>query len=251
MAVGGIVFITAGGFLADLNWRYPFLIYLTSLVIIPGAIWKLYEPALHRKNETAGLPDEVAKLPIESKKWVTINYLTAFVGMALFYMVPVQIPFLLNEIATVSNAQVGQAISVGMIAGATMSFNYQRIRARINFTQIYSLIFLLMAAGYFLVSQSTAYWHVLGSLFLSGLGFGMMMPNTNLCLMKVSPPAMRGRIIGGVSSFVFIGQFASPLITQPLIDFSHSISTAFLVISGVLLSISMFFVALHFFSRKA
>lgn len=252
MAIGGIVFIMLGGWLADINWRYPFLIYLTSWFVLPAALWILYEPHLSSKNLSEKEdPQKEEKLSAESKKWVAINYITAFVGITFFYMVPVQIPFLLKEIAEVSNAQVGQAISTGMLAGALMAFNYQRIRARFNFTQIYIFIFLLMATGYFLVSQSTAYWHILGSLFVSGLGFGMMMPNTNLCLMKVAPPAMRGRIIGGVSSFVFIGQFASPLATAPIIDFTGSLSATFQVVCFFLVAVAAFFGYLNFADRKA
>ncbi len=250
MAVGGIVFIMLGGVLADINWRYPFLIYLASFAVLPTALWVLYEPMLKKSiTHVEGEIPELTQLPKEAKKWLVINYLSALVGMSIFYMIPVQIPFLLKELTEVSNTQVGQAISVGMVAGAIMSFNYQRIRARFNFTQIYILIFLLMAIGYFLVSQSKEYWQVLCSLFVSGLGFGMMMPNTNLCLMKVSPPAMRGRIIGGVSSFVFIGQFLSPLLSLPVIELSGGLSAAFMAVSFLLLLISGLFLGLNFTYR--
>ena len=35
MSLGGIIFIGLGGVLADIGWRYPFLIYLFSLLVLP------------------------------------------------------------------------------------------------------------------------------------------------------------------------------------------------------------------------
>ena len=38
MSIGGILFIGFGGILADFGWRYPFLIYLFSLLVLPLTI---------------------------------------------------------------------------------------------------------------------------------------------------------------------------------------------------------------------
>jgi len=37
MGLGGVGFLSVGGFIADLNWRFPFLIYLSAWAIC-GAI---------------------------------------------------------------------------------------------------------------------------------------------------------------------------------------------------------------------
>ena len=42
------------------------------------------------------------------------------------------------------------------------------------------------------------------------------------------PAHYRGRAAGGLSSAVFVGQFASPLASQPIAD-AYSISTAYAV----------------------
>jgi MFS family permease len=44
MGFGGVVFLSARGFLADLNWRLPFLIYLFSWLLLPLMVRSLYEP---------------------------------------------------------------------------------------------------------------------------------------------------------------------------------------------------------------
>ena len=51
---GGLVFLTAGGMMADVGWRYPFLIYLFAFCILPGALVYLYEPANRRAGAGRG-----------------------------------------------------------------------------------------------------------------------------------------------------------------------------------------------------
>lgn len=244
-AIGGIIFISLGGFLADINWRMPFVVYLMAFMVIPTVVFVLYEPTITKRPKDA----PKVKLSAYTKKWMFINYGSAFVGMAIFYMIPVQIPFILNKMGDVTNAQVGQAIASGMVAGAFVSFNYSRIRQRLNFTQVYSVIFILMAIGYFIVWQSESYMHIIFGMIANGLGFGMLMPNTSLCLMAMAPTELRGRILSGVNSFIFIGQFISPIMVQPIAN-ALGLGGSFGVFGGVMVVISIFFMSLHFTDKS-
>ena len=38
MAIGGVFFVVGGGFLSDINWRFPFGIYFIGLVLLPFVI---------------------------------------------------------------------------------------------------------------------------------------------------------------------------------------------------------------------
>ncbi len=44
VALGGVIFITSGGLLAEVSWRAPFLIYLAAFFIFPAAYYSLSEP---------------------------------------------------------------------------------------------------------------------------------------------------------------------------------------------------------------
>ncbi len=44
MAIAGAIFITGGGLLADVGWRYPFLIYAMAFAVFPLVIIFLIEP---------------------------------------------------------------------------------------------------------------------------------------------------------------------------------------------------------------
>ncbi len=64
MGFGGVVFLSVGGFIADLNWRFPFLIYLFSWLLIPGILFALYEPLRVNAN-VADTTVPTAKLPVK------------------------------------------------------------------------------------------------------------------------------------------------------------------------------------------
>lgn len=51
---------------------------------------------------------------------------------------------------------------------------------------------------------------------IAGTGLGLIIPNINLCLVSVAPDAIRGRVLSGVTTSIFLGQFLSPLVSQPL-----------------------------------
>ena len=48
---GGILFITAGGLLAQMHWSYPFAIYLIPIFFVPFLLKSLYEPEKHKHTE--------------------------------------------------------------------------------------------------------------------------------------------------------------------------------------------------------
>lgn len=58
---------------------------------------------------------------------------------------------------------------------------------------------------------------MLGMVF-AGIGFGPLMPTFYAWLLSIAPLDMRGRFVGGLTFFQFLGIFASPLYSQPLAD---------------------------------
>ncbi len=230
MALSGTVFISGGGFLADIGWRYPFLIYLLAALAALMVILILNEP----KREK--LEQKQEKITIPKLAWTI--YTIAFLGMVTFYVIPVQVPFLIAEISDVGNTETGLAISLAMLIGGITSFQFPKLKRRLTHYQLYGVTFLFMGIGYGLISQANSYWMVIPGLMVSGLGAGLLMPNSNLCLVTMASPEVRGRVLGFLSSFIFIGQFASPLFFQPVVN-ATSIKTSFLVLAIALVFFSL------------
>ncbi len=234
-STGGLVFISTGGMLADLHWRYPFLIYTVSLIIFIMAIVSVYEPQRIRpaggvKLISAGL---LRSIPAQVF-WV---YGIAFFSFAVFYMIPVQLPFMLSSLADVSNTQVGIAIAFMNVTAIIMAFNYSRIKRRLDFPYIMALVYILVALGYTIISFSNTYWMMVAGILTGGLGFGMQMANINLWLVNLAPAEIRGTLVGYLNTFIFLGMFMSPVLLQPLVSVA-SLYDSFLIVALILLALA-------------
>ncbi|MCU0535484.1 MAG: MFS transporter [Hydrococcus sp. Prado102] len=212
MGLGGLLFLTVGGFLADISWRLPFLIYLISLALVPLAMLSLYEPVRNPSN-TNTLANDSQRLP---SALIAITYGIAILTQIVFYFIPVQLPFYLTEVANTNAAQEGFAIALLSLFSAISSIFYRQVKTRLNFIAIYGIAFINMALGYGIISSTGNYGFVLVGLIITGSGLGVLMPNMNLCLTSVTPDMFRGRVISGITTSFFLGQFLSPFVSQPL-----------------------------------
>lgn len=213
MALGGVVFLSVGGFLADINWRMPFFIYLIALLLVPCVMLFLPEPNRTGSSDRSTVQTEPNQLAIGL---VVLTYGIALLSQIVFYLIPVQLPFYLQQLVNASASQSGLAIALATLCSAISSILYQRIKSRLSFISIYGVAFLNMALGYELVSIANGYELVLPGLAIAGLGLGLLMPNMNLCLTSITPGTFRGRVLSGLTTSFFLGQFLSPLVSQPL-----------------------------------
>jgi MFS family permease len=214
MGIGGVVFISISGIVADFNWRFPFLIYLFALVVLVLICTTLYEPRLEN-TESVAYRDNRLKPPRELLGGI---YLIAFLYMVTYFLIPVQIPFYLHDISNSSAAESGIAIAASTLAGAIASSRYGALKKSLNFSTIVIIAFVLTAIGLFVISWGHSYQLVLCGLIIGGLGFGLMMPNLSVWLMAIAPDFFRGKALGGLTTFIFLGQFMSPILFQPLIN---------------------------------
>ena len=195
----------------------------------------------HRKKGDP-LPDKLPPI-------LVLVYAVAFVGMILFYMLPVQIPFLLNEIGVTKNALAGLAIVVATLGSTISSLAYHRLKNRFSFATILSVLFLLMAIGFLVISSAQQYSTVIIGMIISGFGLGLLMPNLNIWLLSVTPPKIRGTAVGILTMSLFLGQFFSPIAVAPL-ERIYTLSGVFFLGGGFMVLISLFFVFFHFYRTR-
>ncbi len=213
---GGLVFLTAGGMLADLGWRFPFLMYLFAFIVLPGVLVFLYEPT-NKKDERGSQHAKASQEKAPPLRLLFFIYALAFVGMLVFYMIPVQLPFYLDAMGSISSARVGMAIGIMTLMGALTSMQFKRIKAHLSHTRIYAVFAVLMGTGYLGLSLASSYPVVIAAMIVSGLGFGLLMPNVNVWLVSLVPSSMRGKAVGGLATFFLLGQFISPLLVEPMV----------------------------------
>lgn len=242
MGLGGVVFLSLGGFLADLNWRSPFLIYLSAWAILIAISIALYEPnrSLHKSNTNSVATNK------PSMPWgvLAMIYGVAFFYMVAFYLIPVQLPFYLKNMSNSSASAAGLAIATSTLASSIASLRYGFIKQKFGFVSIVTGSFATAAVGYVVIGIAGSYKIVLLGLIIAGLGFGLLMPNLNVWLSSIISDALRGRALGGLTTFFFLGQFLSPIVSQPITN-SFGLGNTY-VITGIALLI----VALLFFVLK-
>jgi len=218
-ALGGIVFITAGGLLAQVHWSYPFAIYLIPILFVPFLLKSLYEPAKHK--HVADLEVEAKLLPV---------YLTAFFVMVLFYMMPTQFPYLIVNKLGGKPQTIGFVIASAMIFNALTSMQYAKIKARLSFLQIYASTFALFGVGLLIISQASSIAGLFFAIVPIGMGFGLLFVNTNAWFLSLVPAHKRGKAAGVLTSSFFLGQFASPILFEPIVS-AYGVQRLFLVVS--------------------
>lgn len=210
--VGGLVFLTAGGFLADFDWRYPFAIYALALPLAP-LVWRvLFEPKREASVSRADDPET------DGSESIVPLCIVALLVSGCFYVIPSQLPYQLNELGIAAPSIAGLSIGLLTLMATMASLAYGPVRERIGPNSIFAIGLTAMAAGLALIGISPSLVGVLCGTGITGLGQGLIMPNILARAMSASPSHRRGRIAGLVTACLFIGQFISPLLSQPAIS---------------------------------
>jgi len=214
-SLGGIVFLPLGGVLAEISWHAPFWIYAVSLAVVPFAVLSVPGSAMasvggaRRSNVVA---DEVGR----RTRWRVLGlYGLAFAGTLVFFMAPTQLPFALQRFH-VAPTVTGLVIAGSTVTSAIAALGYTRVRQRLSLGAVNALSLALLGAGWVVVGTAGTLLQLVLGVLVGGFGVGLVIPNLNLWLSELVPPSRRGRALGGLVAAIFLGQFGSPLVLQPL-----------------------------------
>lgn len=224
IGLAGVIFMSLGGFLATLHWRIPFLIYLFSLLLIPLVFVFLKEPPSIIPNQQGS--------SIAAPRLLNALFPVGTLFMILFYLMPTQLPFLLDSIGFTAPSYAGNALAINALGIVFSSFFYSHIKKRFSFIKVAGIALLMMAAGYFLTGSLTEFNGILAVVFLAGLGLGLFIANLNFWVLELSPHQIRGKNMGILTACLFLGQFISPIIAEPIVQM---LTLAFLFKSSIFL----------------
>lgn len=80
-----------------------------------------------------------------------------------------------------------------------------------------ALHFGVMSTGYAIVALAGTYSGIAFGLTIVGVGLGLQLPAFNMWTPASVLDGLRGRALGWLTNVLFLGQFASPLVTRPLV----------------------------------
>lgn len=211
--LGGVLFLTLGGVLADVGWHYPFLIYLSAMAILPMVLFILYEPTRRKPVTQSEKASPNAKLPIGL---LTFIYITMTLSQVVFYFIPVFLPFYLEDLLAASATQSGLAIAGLSLFFSIASWLFGRVVMRLGHIGTLLLALVMTGTAYILITLANSWLLIILALPLAGFGLGFIVPNLNVWLANSVAETVRGRALGGIATALFLGQFISPLIGQPI-----------------------------------
>jgi MFS family permease len=217
ISVAGIVFMLLGGALASLHWRGAFAVYALILPIAALA-WLVLGPQARAMAAGREQP-QASRASAERFPWAAYAFIAplAFLFQVAFYVTPTRLPFHLEALGTTCPLVVGALMAALVTVSAPVSLMYGRIRARFSAMVIFAMSFFLIGAGFLAHALATDWQGVLLGSLIGGLGMGISMPNYTTWFMARVPASMRGRASGLLTTAFFLGQFASPLASAPLV----------------------------------
>lgn len=228
VSIGGVIFIVGGGFLSDINWRYPFAIYGIGLIVLIFVIKYLVEYKIDNNQI-----DESEHL-LKRRLWYI--YLLAFIFMLIFYILPTQIPFLIINVFHASGSLTGEIISMAFVFNAVGALTFIKLKKRLKFSQIYILGIGIIAIGFVLIGFVKDVHLFFFTTPVLGFGGGILMANITTWMLSLAHHTKRIKSSSFLTSSLFFGQFCSPLVTHPFVKYfgvQH-----FFIASGITLGIS-------------
>ena len=220
------------------------MVYILGFVIFIFAFIILFEPQKNKKislnHADSNKFNFFTFLPI---------YMLSFFGMSLFYIVPTQIPFMIINVLHKSGEYVGNSLALSSIVTALTSLLYARIRQYLSLDNMYVLGFSIVGIGLCIINIFHSYFMLLIALICMGFGLAIFLVTNSSWLFSLTNETNRAKAYGFLASSVFIGQFLSPIITQPIVEVFGLINM-FLIFGLTSLLIATTFVIKSFIKNK-
>ena len=232
MGVGVLILEYTGGLLAEFSWREPFLVYLIGVPILLMVLLTMKEP----RRDEQGPADRVVPERKANKRLLTICYVTIFVAMTMAFLLPTKMPTYLQTELAVSTSVTGLFLGVHGVTNACFSLMYRRFVQRLAPFTIIAIGFLLLAVALLTLEVSESIASSVVMMIVAGAGLGMVCPAVSNTLAGETTATTSGKIMGGYSTCLNLGQFSISLISVPLFA---AVGSSYPVMFGVMAAVAI------------
>ncbi|MEU9913780.1 MFS transporter [Streptomyces sp. NPDC051001] len=212
-------FFVIGGAAGSAGWRAPFWIYAVGLLLAP-----LMATALPRLRQDAA-SEELAtdSRPFPVRRLAGICALTVF-GAMVFYTVPVETAYLLDDLGITSTGVIGLATALASAATVAGSIAFTKLPG--TPASRLPVVFALCGTGFVVMALASGPVLLIAGAVLNCLGTGVLLPSLLTVAMSGLEYADRGRGTGLWTAAFFLGEFVCPLILIGLESVVGSLATA-------------------------
>lgn len=213
-----VVATAVTGYLAEVHWRLPFVVYLLPLVsLVLSAYLKKDTASVTIRQASATVPS-IKSVPVISGKYgIHVRHLVQlmlFYGLVTYIVLVVtfNLPFLM-EAHHFSSGNSGLMISLFFLAIMAPGFMLDSVVKLLgNKTKLYSL--LAIAAGLLLIWISPTEWLIVPGCILVGLGYGIIQPLIYDKTVDTAIPQKTTLALAFVMVMNYLGILLSPFITD-------------------------------------
>lgn len=251
MSIGTVLTNLIGGVMADIDWRLNFLIYALPALLLPAAWYYLYDPRRAESNMPYDHNEkETGDNFTQNNLTILAVYVISIINMLLYYMIPLQIPFLLYSFGGINAKQIAIALAMETLFCAYFASKYKRWKKNRDFISIAAKAFAIMATSYIIVSVTSNYYIIVIGMAIYGIGMGIMMPNNNLWLVCATKPKNRGLVIGGFNSAIYLGKFSSAIIVHAVaratsLQFSYTAASFIMISLAIIITYGSDYIKTH------
>lgn len=228
------------GYLADIDWHLPFLVYLLPVVSIILSFYLKKDLALLHDPSGNTVALQTVANPVRQKPGIHTKYLIQVMGLYglityLSLIVTFNLPFLMKEYGFTSGNS-GIMISLFFLAIMTPGLFINKIIGKFKEnTKFYSLI--LMAAGMLLILITRNDITIALGCILIGLGYGVIQPAIYEKTTQTATPQKATLALAFVMAMNYLAILLCPFIVVFFASLFHSKSQQFPFIFNLIITI--------------
>lgn len=213
-----VVATAVTGYLAEVHWRLPFVVYLLPLISLVLSAYLKKDAASVTIKQAAAIIPPIQSTPVISGKYgIHIRHLVQlmlFYGLVTYVVLAVtfNLPFLM-EAHHFSSGNSGLMISLFFLAIMAPGFMLDSLVKLLgNKTKLYSL--LAIAIGLLLIWISPTEWLIVPGCILVGLGYGIIQPLIYDKTVDTAIPQKTTLALAFVMVMNYLAILLSPFITD-------------------------------------
>lgn len=204
---GGIFYSLIGGLLANIGWRYNFIVYLTSIPVFLFALLFLSNDGKVKQEAKA------EKVRVEPKVF--------YIAFICLLFTTAKFAFTMNISMFMSEENLGDAALTGLLSSVYTSggFIAGLIFGRLakvckNYTLGTGMLFA--ATGMFMIFIAHDFAILFIGAFLLGTALSVVNPRFNIMVSQVASPKSLALSLAVLMAMLNLGQFAAPIVFSTL-----------------------------------
>jgi MFS family permease len=244
-SIAAALLLSLSGYLANMGWNFPFLVYGISFIITLLAVIFVFEP---EEKFTSDI-DEISvnvKFPVNTTLWV---FVVSLFFSVLYFVYTIHFARALDGMGIKDKVQLGNLSAIASTAVPIGALIFKLVSKR-PFWQQMALIFFFFAIGLTGIGLAKDSTTAISVGWIQQLGCGMTIPVLVAWALSLFPVEFRGRGMGFWTSAFFLGQFINPVFVSGITKFSGGVQPTFVVVGVVCAVIFLITVAFNIISKK-